>query len=525
MLEAVARVVFVVGFIAAVTFIAVTQASQRFSSSLLFASVPTVFEPDGGILENLHPNARQCPALFLFYHASCGHCRRFAPVFANLSIAWARRAPGVLFAAVNCPDFAKICGANDVKGFPTLYAVPPGPPTTPEGALPPTKVFVARDPTGMEKDLTAWLASMQLSQETVDTCDVIRKFLVRKGEVAVHALATKNETPLVPFVHDDTYHAADVATAFFWTMWQEVSMVPPAADARAALVRLLGFVSAALPGLRARVLLNALKSDPAMPVAQWQRVVEEAGVPYSGTPDTPVWTTCRGSAAIYRGYTCGLWLLFHTLLASVPIRQANAALGAIRGYLLAYFHCSECREHFVAYPFDIKPDDPDGTRAILWLWGVHNEVNVRLARTEGQDPLVRKGPFPSAIACPTCMATTPTADGNPQYIEAEVLAYLTSRYRWKASSLVRREAKKEDGPKGERVEQSGVQSPHNGVAVETEGGAVGAPPAPGWMSSPTVAALALPLAVVVVAIALIPRKKKRSGFSLLGTPRPHGRGV
>ena len=51
---------------------------------------------------------------------------------------------------------------------------------------------------------------------------------------------------------------------------------------------------------------------------------------------------------------------------------------AIQGYVLSFFGCRECRNHFKKelkkIPFQITDSDYD---AILWLWKIHNEVNKR----------------------------------------------------------------------------------------------------------------------------------------------------
>ncbi|XP_045509525.1 sulfhydryl oxidase 1-like isoform X2 [Colias croceus] len=115
---------------------------------------------------------------------------------------------------------------------------------------------------------------------------------------------------------------------------------------------------------------------------------------------------CRGSQPQYRGYTCGLWTLFHTLTvnaAQQPGIEGPKVLKAMHGYVKHFFGCTDCSQHFQSMAarnriFDVKEND----KAVLWLWISHNEVNLRLAGDVTEDPEHPKIQFPSAIKCPEC---------------------------------------------------------------------------------------------------------------------------
>ncbi|XP_023948051.1 sulfhydryl oxidase 1 isoform X2 [Bicyclus anynana] len=115
---------------------------------------------------------------------------------------------------------------------------------------------------------------------------------------------------------------------------------------------------------------------------------------------------CKGSRAGYRGYSCGLWTLFHTLTvnaAQKPGKEGPRVLKAMHGYIKNFFGCTECAEHFQAMAlrnriFDVKDND----KAVLWLWISHNEVNLRLAGDVTEDPEHPKIQFPSVTQCPEC---------------------------------------------------------------------------------------------------------------------------
>ncbi|XP_028177612.1 sulfhydryl oxidase 1-like isoform X2 [Ostrinia nubilalis] len=115
---------------------------------------------------------------------------------------------------------------------------------------------------------------------------------------------------------------------------------------------------------------------------------------------------CKGSQSKYRGYTCGLWTLFHTLTVNAALKPGNEGprvLRVMHGYVKHFFGCTTCSEHFQAMAarnrlFDVKEND----KAVLWLWISHNEVNLRLAGDVTEDPEYPKIQFPSVTRCPEC---------------------------------------------------------------------------------------------------------------------------
>ncbi|XP_053624764.1 sulfhydryl oxidase 1-like isoform X2 [Plodia interpunctella] len=151
------------------------------------------------------------------------------------------------------------------------------------------------------------------------------------------------------------------------------------------------------------------------------------------TTHAPVYTTnleyigCKGSQAKYRGYSCGLWTLFHTLTVNAAQNAGNEGpdvLKAMHGYVKYFFGCTECSQHFQAMAarnkiFDVKEND----KAVLWLWISHNEVNLRLAGDITEDPDHPKIQYPSVLRCPDCRGT------GGRWNLPTVYQYLQSVYR------------------------------------------------------------------------------------------------
>lgn len=81
-----------------------------------------------------------------------------------------------------------------------------------------------------------------------------------------------------------------------------------------------------------------------------------------------------------RGYTCGLWQLFHTLASRLPDSENSGAvwLAAVKGFVASYFQCSECAKHFVRHAGGEEAVGVARKRdAVLWMWRTHNIVRQR----------------------------------------------------------------------------------------------------------------------------------------------------
>uniref|UniRef100_A0A7S3PV83 Sulfhydryl oxidase n=1 Tax=Chaetoceros debilis TaxID=122233 RepID=A0A7S3PV83_9STRA len=150
------------------------------------------------------------------------------------------------------------------------------------------------------------------------------------------------------------------------------------------------------------------------------------------------------------GYTCGLWEMFHILTLGSSqshnqlygfrkghiVSQKEVAF-TIRNFVSSFFRCNICRDHFLTVydscghahctrltdelPLfsseinssltneDFSDSALPGMEAALWLWEVHNSVNLRLMREAAQRDrrelsLEEKtaARFPTVNMCPSC---------------------------------------------------------------------------------------------------------------------------
>ena len=162
---------------------------------------------------------------------------------------------------------------------------------------------------------------------------------------------------------------------------------------------------------RADALRNALAAKAKWKRESFRRQVESHGF---REPTEREWDACdacapRGPAAAGTGgYSCALWLLFHTLLANCDRHAAPHVLDAIRAFVVNFFGCTDCAAHFGdMWEADRGAAAANQIDATIWLWKAHNKVSDRLKRTD-PDAAPYKAPWPAEADCETCF----TADGD-----------------------------------------------------------------------------------------------------------------
>eukprot|EP00850_Spirogloea_muscicola_P013071 SM000087S23353 [mRNA] locus=s87:214429:218468:+ [translate_table: standard] len=143
---------------------------------------------------------------------------------------------------------------------------------------------------------------------------------------------------------------------------------------------------------------------------------------------------CKGSSEERRGYTCGLWLLFHTLVVRLDEFEAALWLPSLRGFIDKFFGCATCRAHFLEMADREEAKAVTSRRdAVLWVWSAHNEVNERLAKEEAEpdgsqgDPAFPKQQWPPLELCPACQAVKPV-DGVHVWDKDAVYVFLVTYY-------------------------------------------------------------------------------------------------
>ncbi|KAL3825411.1 hypothetical protein ACJIZ3_021440 [Penstemon smallii] len=147
------------------------------------------------------------------------------------------------------------------------------------------------------------------------------------------------------------------------------------------------------------------------------------------------WMFCRGSKNDTRGFSCGLWVLLHSLSVRVEDGESHMAFTTICDFIHNFFICEECRHHFQEMCSNVSKPFKKSRDFVLWLWNAHNKVNERLMKVEESagtvDPKFPKIIWPSRQHCPSCYASQSRKDNDNSQINwdsNEVYKFLIGHY-------------------------------------------------------------------------------------------------
>ncbi|KAI4313834.1 hypothetical protein L6164_026783 [Bauhinia variegata] len=170
------------------------------------------------------------------------------------------------------------------------------------------------------------------------------------------------------------------------------------------------------------------------------------------------WMFCRGSKYDTRGFSCGLWVLLHSLSVRIEDGESQFTFNAICDYIHNFFICEECRQHFyhictsVSTPFNKARD------FALWLWSAHNKFNERLMEEEAMlgtgDPKFPKMIWPPSQLCPSCYLSRDQKSNKVECNQDEVFKFLRSYYGDTLATLY-----KDKGTNGNNVIDGVAEAP------------------------------------------------------------------
>ncbi|KAK3134899.1 hypothetical protein QOZ80_5BG0412160 [Eleusine coracana subsp. coracana] len=147
------------------------------------------------------------------------------------------------------------------------------------------------------------------------------------------------------------------------------------------------------------------------------------------------WMFCRGSRSDTRGFSCGLWVLMHSLTVRVGDGESQSTFTSICDFIHNFFICEECRKHFYEMCSSVSVPFKSARDLALWLWSTHNKVNERLMKEEKElgtgDASFPKVIWPPTQLCPSCYrSSSRTADEAVQveWDEDEVFQFLVNYY-------------------------------------------------------------------------------------------------
>eukprot|EP01063_Lacrimia_lanifica_P012672 TRINITY_DN1932_c0_g2_i1.p1 TRINITY_DN1932_c0_g2~~TRINITY_DN1932_c0_g2_i1.p1 ORF type:complete len:511 (+),score=169.23 TRINITY_DN1932_c0_g2_i1:1071-2603(+) len=329
----------------------------------------------------------QCTWVVKYFHPECGGCRAVAGPFRNVARRAREQGLKCLVGAVDCDAHFDYCEKQGATEFPLVHVWQGGR----AAAGPEVLVF---DDLAAKEELEEALWQGLLAHCTAAEgagCTQEAAFPDEWEQL-------ENDPEGGPYIYDTTLDRDRVWPEDVLRALQVVLMAPAIdpekADDDRGPTAFLALAREAYPApeIRAALGVAIARGDSVRAIAQALPV--NASVPWKG---------CSGSARKYRGRTCAIWQLFHTLTLQCAVRHCRQApLAVIRQWVMERFSCKTCRRHFTAGAKDWDIDAMPPQRQALVLWAFHNEVNARLAGDATDDPEHKKEQFPSRAACPAC---------------------------------------------------------------------------------------------------------------------------
>ncbi|VDK77764.1 unnamed protein product [Litomosoides sigmodontis] len=150
---------------------------------------------------------------------------------------------------------------------------------------------------------------------------------------------------------------------------------------------------------------------------QFQNIERLYGYPF---PVNASWEHCKGTMPGYRGYTCGLWTTFHAITVNAFMKNLQSPITlllSIRGWVVNFFGCLDCRRHFLQMTTTVYPLTKNRVQStydmVFYLWHAHNIVNARLHGDKAtEDPQFEKRQFPPMFLCSECHSDGMFSKGN-----------------------------------------------------------------------------------------------------------------
>ncbi|CAM0954046.1 unnamed protein product [Alopecurus aequalis] len=381
--------------------------------------------------------AREPFAVVEFFAHWCPACRNYKPHYENVAKLFngpdAAHPGRVLMTRVDCALKANIdlCSRFSVDHYPFLLWGPP------------TKFVSAKWDRKQEKSeikliddgrtaerLLKWINKQMESSFTLDD-----KKYENENTLAKNASNPEQVALAINDVEEATAHALQIIL--------EHKMIKP--ETRDSLIRFLQILVPHHPSKRCRrgsaeLLINFddhWPSNLSLSSPKSSRLLESVETDNHKICGKEVprgyWVFCRGSKSETRGFSCGLWVLLHSLTVQIGDGESQSTFTSICDFIHNFFICEECRKHFYEMCSSVSVPFKSARDLSLWLWSTHNKVNERLMKDEKElgtgDPSFPKVVWPPKSLCPSCYrSSSGTGDGQVDWNEDEVFSFLVNYY-------------------------------------------------------------------------------------------------
>jgi len=393
--------------------------------------------------------------IVIFYAPWCPHCIHFKPKYIELAKKVIKEAPEVKFYAISCTVFGPLCREYEIQGYPTL------------------KYFSSGNSTGVTIKKAHYSHKSLLKEYvkyTKNRITPIKQQIRNKPSnryVNSHGNHVKNMIKPIKqqtvkmnirnnvVTKEALYH--DASLSFNYALSSNIFMTNDALSVAEAAVfeKWIRILSETLPETmtEAKSTVRNVLDHISLVVQSEQNLLNQMVDKDKQT----FWTVACSHGVSNGGYTCGLWELFHIVTIGLVVRnnsfdQAISTMhvaDGLRDYILHFFACDICRKNFIDMYDSCSFDrcnvlNYDETKAAevgwkqlpLWLWEVHNDVNMRLFREESvlkelPEPTIEEQQavrWPSRSDCRGCW------EEDTSWNEDEVYLFLYRHY-WPGNTL------------------------------------------------------------------------------------------
>ncbi|KAK9052230.1 hypothetical protein SSX86_028858 [Deinandra increscens subsp. villosa] len=407
-------------------------------------------------------------AIVEFFAHWCPACRNYRSQYAKVARLFNGANavhPGIiLMTRVDCANKinTKLCDQFSVSHYPSLYWAPPS-------------KFVGG----------GWDGKNEKSEvQPIDdgrTADRLLKWINTKLESSYNLEDEKyekdhphlNVSDIGQIAH--AVYDVEEATSIAFDIIFEHKMINP--DTRSTLIKFMQLMVSHHPSRRCRVRsadilanFDDLYTSTKLPASKYESenstghgLLGKFGICGKEVP-RGYWTFCRGSTNDTRGFSCGLWVLLHSLSVRVEDGESQMAFTTTCDFIHQFFICEECRQHFYNMCSRVSTPFSSTREFVLWLWAAHNEVNKRLKNTEESlktsDPKFPKTIWPTKRLCPTCYSNLNQNEKSSSidWDHDEVFKFLSSYYGSMLVSLNKEKDNKQIQIKRNAVSEQVLQS-------------------------------------------------------------------
>nr|PNR34183.1 hypothetical protein PHYPA_024000 [Physcomitrium patens] len=357
-----------------------------------------------------HPSLAQTNtpyALVEFFASWLPECQQFKPHYERVACLFndptGIHEGEVYVTMVNCALESNkgLCERFDIQSYPTLYWGPP-------------RVFASGDggfkqTLGLESVAGATVSSAESLLEWINT-RIKKKYSlndVRPGTPNTETEISKQEfsEELGIWEIPGMLHDVEEATAYAFSYMLDEKMLR--SSSHSSFLDFLHLLEMHHPSHRCRIGSAKLLQDSTKwwPASQFQptNALRKQQLCGPGIPRR-FWKACDGKG---RGYSCGLWLLLHSLTVRVQEFEATFAKLAIEAFVDDFYKCDHCRDHFRNATTRSQASSQISKRdLVLWLWRIHNMITEVVAseehKTEGNSSKL----WPAENDCPACRDKT-----------------------------------------------------------------------------------------------------------------------